>query len=375
MMSVYAKLLRRVSYSRCLYYNSIVFRKLIGTNCLPQCVIHNTRSLSFCRICKKHKSLETEQKEVKTLSENTVSDNVPLIVKMLCNDFKKENSTEQIEHNPHDKEHLSVAELKQTLDNIAWDVKASIKKELRNMETVDIAEEISNYSDLQQGDDFIEHIDLDGNKTAPRRQTKLHVKKDVTGTADPSVPKTDIPCSGCGAVLHCQDPSVPGYMSSEKLTELTTDELKCSLCQRCHLMTHHNICLNIRVDENEYPQIISKINTSRGLILVIVDLTDFPNSIFRGLLEYVGHNRPLYIIGNKADLIARDDKGYLHHVKESLIRECEASGLNPSGKNIKHVCLVSAKTGYGIEQLVTKLMSQWKLQGFFLVFFFSLMTS
>lgn len=30
------------------------------------------------------------------------------------------------------------------------------------------------------------------------------------GTADSSVPASDVPCGGCGALLHCQDPALPG---------------------------------------------------------------------------------------------------------------------------------------------------------------------
>lgn len=32
------------------------------------------------------------------------------------------------------------------------------------------------------------------------------------GTEDPSVPASNVPCGGCGALLHCQDKSIPGYV-------------------------------------------------------------------------------------------------------------------------------------------------------------------
>lgn len=35
------------------------------------------------------------------------------------------------------------------------------------------------------------------------------------GTPDPSVPVSKIPCYGCGALLHCADSSLPGYLPSE----------------------------------------------------------------------------------------------------------------------------------------------------------------
>jgi hypothetical protein len=46
-----------------------------------------------------------------------------------------------------------------------------------------------------------------------------------------------------------------------------------------------------------------------------------------------------------------------------LFEECEKVGLNPSGRNIKNICVVSAKTGYGIENLVSHLMVNWKYNG------------
>ena len=84
---------------------------------------------------------------------------------------------------------------------------------------------------------------------------------------------------------------------------------------------------------------------------------------FKDLLKYIGTNRPLFIVGNKVDMIPMDSPRYLAHTKQALLDVCEMAGLNPTGNNIQHVCLVSAKTGYGIEDLVTKLMTSWQLKG------------
>ena len=32
------------------------------------------------------------------------------------------------------------------------------------------------------------------------------------GTFDMSVPVSEVPCGGCGAMLHCQDPAIPGNL-------------------------------------------------------------------------------------------------------------------------------------------------------------------
>ena len=68
--------------------------------------------------------------------------------------------------------------------------------------------------------------------------------------------------------------------------------------------------------------------------------------------------RPAYIIGNKVDLLPRDGPGYLDRVKRSVLKLCDERGIVA-----QHVALVSAKTGYGIETLISRLLRDWKLKG------------
>jgi len=75
-------------------------------------------------------------------------------------------------------------------------------------------------------------------------------------------------------------------------------------------------------------------------------------------LELVDECRPAYIIGNKVDLLPRDGPGYLNRVKESLVKLCDDHCVTA-----EHIALVSAKTGYGIEKLITRLLRDWKLKG------------
>ncbi|KAL8613074.1 hypothetical protein ACOMHN_035015 [Nucella lapillus] len=210
----------------------------------------------------------------------------------------------------------------------------------------------------------IEDIFLDDEvPSAHALQRQAKKKQKIKGTPDPSIPVSDVPCSGCGAELHCQDPVIPGYMPSEKFKCLTRKDMRTSVCQRCFLIQAYNMFLNVRVSAETYPQILKEIKRTKSLVVVVVDLFDMKNSVFENLLTHIGTNRPLFIVGNKVDLIPRDSKGYLERTRQTLIDMCNSAGLNPTGKNIKHVCLVSAKTGYGIEHLVTKLMTAWQLKG------------
>lgn len=79
------------------------------------------------------------------------------------------------------------------------------------------------------------------------------------GTPDPSVGITQVPCGGCGALLHCSEPSIPGYLPSEILRNRTEEELKKIECQRCHFLKEYNIALDVTVQPEEYEKLLQSI--------------------------------------------------------------------------------------------------------------------
>ena len=64
----------------------------------------------------------------------------------------------------------------------------------------------------------------------------------------------------------------------------------------------------------------------------------------------------------QVDLLPKDDRGYLRRVRQTLIDVCRKNRLM-SEAYVHHAALVSGKTGYGIEELVTKLMKDWHRRG------------
>lgn len=48
----------------------------------------------------------------------------------------------------------------------------------------------------------------------------------VYGTPDPNIPASNVACPGCGAALHCIEPSIPGYIPSELFKGKKKDQLK-----------------------------------------------------------------------------------------------------------------------------------------------------
>ncbi|GMS84725.1 hypothetical protein PENTCL1PPCAC_6900 [Pristionchus entomophagus] len=95
------------------------------------------------------------------------------------------------------------------------------------------------------------------------------------------------------------------------------------------------------------------------LILLVVDIVDLAGSIHRGLPHIIGKGKPMIVIANKVDLLPPDARcGYLRRFKETVEREIAAAGYLDAF-NILHTSLVSAKTGYGIEDLITEVHMKW----------------
>jgi len=180
------------------------------------------------------------------------------------------------------------------------------------------------------------------------------------GTADPSIPISQIPCGGCGALLHCQSTSVPGYLPSEVFAGNSRHQLRGKICQRCRFLREHNVALSVQISPEDYPKVLSVIQNKIAMVILVVDLLDFPGSIWPGLMDIIGTKRPVLVVGNKVDLLPKDSPGYLQNIEKSLVRCLET---NLKRANVKDVCLASATTGYGIEQLITKIQNLWGFQG------------
>ncbi|KAG2461202.1 NOA1 protein, partial [Polypterus senegalus] len=202
-------------------------------------------------------------------------------------------------------------------------------------------------------------------KKSPRKQTKGKREHEACGGvgADESVPVSDRRCSGCGAVLHCTDPGIPGHLPREKYARLLSeDTLDRAVCQRCHLLVHHNRALQAEVSADDFRRIAATIRPRPALVLHIVDLLDLPGSIVPDLTDLVGRNKHIFVLGNKVDLLPGDATGYLKRLRRQLERYCAECGLSADA-GLKGVHLISAKTGYGVEPLISSIQSSWKYRG------------
>ncbi|KAM0733887.1 Nitric oxide-associated protein 1 [Formica fusca] len=181
------------------------------------------------------------------------------------------------------------------------------------------------------------------------------------GTPDPNSDISSVPCGGCGALMHCKDHALPGYLPSELFLKKSEKQLRIMICQRCHFMKYYNTTLEVKVSADEYPKLLKVIKKKKCAVILMVDLTDFPCSIWPGINSVLHPLTPVFVVGNKIDLLPQDSSHFFTHIKECLTKAVENTGIKK--EKIRHTALISAKTGYGIEELINKLHTLWKYKG------------
>ncbi|XP_015226986.1 PREDICTED: nitric oxide-associated protein 1 [Cyprinodon variegatus] len=216
-------------------------------------------------------------------------------------------------------------------------------------------------------DSFIEFQDvnfpLDESIIKSKKKKRAGPKGEhrIFGTPDADAAVSDTSCSGCGALLHCTAADVPGYLPSEKFKVLLEEgKLSGATCQRCHLITHHHKALNLQMTREQYRDVVRQIRNRKALVLLIADLLDLPDSIVPDLPDLVGTNKHVVVLGNKLDLLPGDSPNYLQRIKRRLAQYCQDAGF---GSQVTDLHLISAKTGYGIEPLISSLQRSWKYKG------------
>ncbi|NXT92674.1 NOA1 protein, partial [Anhinga rufa] len=192
------------------------------------------------------------------------------------------------------------------------------------------------------------------------------------GRSDPSVPPSGVSCSGCGAELHCRDSAAPGFVPAEKYQSLSESAagLRGAVCQRCWLLAHYGQALRLQLPPEQHRRVLSAAlrrppRHGRGsLLLYLLDVLELPDPVLPQLLGLLGPDVPvagLLVVGNKVDLLPADSPGHLGRLRQRVVAACAQAGLR--GALLVDVRLVSAKTGFGLEGLVSQLQHSWKCAG------------
>lgn len=170
-------------------------------------------------------------------------------------------------------------------------------------------------------------------------------------------------CHGCGVIFQSIDPEKPGYIIKGKNPENNKEYGNSSICQRCFYIKHYNKAAPVIISQADVISYLSHIRRRKALILCLVDVMDIPSSLYPQLLETVGETKRILIIGNKVDMLPIDGRvGWQEQrLKEAILTYCNKHGMK--GANIKGVSLISARTGYGVAQLLGQIRKHWDRNG------------
>ena len=173
------------------------------------------------------------------------------------------------------------------------------------------------------------------------------------GRQNSRIAPSNIPCSGCGSNLHCTSSNIPGYLPYEIFSESSARRLRSTLCQRCDFLKKYNVSLNVNVEPKEYEQIIGRVNGQPGLVVLMLDVTDFPCSVNPRILELVGRDRRVLVVVNKIDLLPKDGNNFLNRIRKTISENLESAlsrRVHP-----EDIILISAKTGFNVDSLVSSI--------------------
>ncbi|XP_030127596.4 nitric oxide-associated protein 1 [Taeniopygia guttata] len=231
---------------------------------------------------------------------------------------------------------------------------------------------------------FLEY-EPDPAERAPRREREVKPRRErrargaaavaaaMTSLSDPSVPPSGVSCSGCGAELQCGDSGAPGFVPAERYRSLLCEgpaALRGAVCRRCWALAHGGGAPGLRLPPAEHRRVLSDAlrrppRHGRGpLLLYVLDVTELPDPVLPQLPALLSPDVPaagVLVVGNKVDLLPADRRGHLGRLRQRVAAACARAGLR--GAALVDIRLVSAKTGYGLEGLVSRLQRSWKCAG------------
>ncbi|GFZ26675.1 ribosome biogenesis GTPase YqeH [Lactobacillus corticis] len=151
-------------------------------------------------------------------------------------------------------------------------------------------------------------------------------------------------CIGCGAVLQDQDPKKSGYLPSSALTKARENEASDVYCQRCFRLRHYNEIMPVEQNNDDFLALLNSLSQQKALVVNVVDLFDFSNSLLSSLKRFVGDN-DFILVGNKFDLFPKNTKQ--SKIKDWMRQEANRVGLYP-----KDIFLISAAKKLNLPELI-----------------------
>ena len=166
-------------------------------------------------------------------------------------------------------------------------------------------------------------------------------------------------CCSCGAILQSKHEQSVGYVPSAKFEESFKDDKLSKLsCMSCFQLRSYNKGFLKHTTNGEVINQLKHLRQQKALILYVVDMFDMEGTMFRNLQQVIGMKKRIIIVGNKVDRLPQDDpkaSKQLEHMKDILKKTCYDSYSIDENCNFRDICLVSAKSGFGMLSLVEKI--------------------
>lgn len=154
-------------------------------------------------------------------------------------------------------------------------------------------------------------------------------------------------CIGCGAVLQANNPKEAGYLPASALEKAKSGEKEDVYCQRCFRLRHYNEIMPVALDNDDFLALLNSLAEKKALVVNVVDLFDFSNSLLSSLKRFVGNN-DFILVGNKFDLFPLNTRK--SSIKDWMRQEANRMGLHP-----KEIFLISAKRQKHLDDLISYL--------------------
>lgn len=137
-------------------------------------------------------------------------------------------------------------------------------------------------------------------------------------------------CPGCGAVFQYKEPNEPGYV------ELETKETA-KICKRCFRIKNYGDYTFVKKSDDEYYNMLAKINASNDLVLYLVDVFNIDSDIANVLKKI---NNPVILVLTKRDLLPR------------MVNEQKVMGwFRSQNLNFQEIILISSEKNYEMDRI------------------------
>ncbi|KRL90999.1 ribosome biogenesis GTPase YqeH [Lactobacillus kalixensis] len=154
----------------------------------------------------------------------------------------------------------------------------------------------------------------------------------------------EIICIGCGAKLQSDDPKQAGYLPASALKKAQETEDTDVYCQRCFRLRHYNEIMPVDLNNDDFLALLNSLAEKKALVVNVVDLFDFSNSLLSSLKRFVGDN-DFILVGNKFDLFPLNT--CQSKIKDWMRQEANRMGLHP-----KEIFLISAARQKYLDDLI-----------------------